>query len=158
MKQPNLAKLQTQVDDFNNRFPVGTLVRVRLDNGQTKDTKTRSPAQVLSGHSAVVWLEGISGCYMLERVSPLATMNETPGEGTGPTGETPASLPALPGQSPEFVARAVEVARLWQDFKGASHEPMVVALRKPWNERLVSDLVLALNLMVADARLDEEGK
>lgn len=35
-------------------------------------TKTRTDAQVLSGHSAVIWVEGIAGCYLLDRVRPAA--------------------------------------------------------------------------------------
>ncbi|WP_374650281.1 hypothetical protein [Rhizorhabdus sp.] len=34
-------------------------------------TRTRSKAEVLSGHSAVIWLDGISGCYLLDRVTPI---------------------------------------------------------------------------------------
>ncbi len=29
---------------------------------------TRSDAQILSGHSAVIWLENVSGRYLLDRV------------------------------------------------------------------------------------------
>jgi hypothetical protein len=32
---------------------------------------------VLGGHSAVIWLEGISGCYLLSRCRPLAAMERT---------------------------------------------------------------------------------
>ncbi|MCX7071185.1 MAG: hypothetical protein NTW01_09355 [Gammaproteobacteria bacterium] len=56
-----------QVDSWNAEHPVGTPVYVRLDNGTEMETTTRSKAQVLSGHSAVIWLEGITGCYLLDR-------------------------------------------------------------------------------------------
>ena len=62
---------QRQVDRWNERYPVGQAVTVRRDNGATITTKTRSPAELLSGHSAVVWLDGISGCYLLNRVTPV---------------------------------------------------------------------------------------
>ena len=42
-----------------------------LDGGEIRETVTTSEAQVLSGHSAVIWLDGISGCYDLERVTAL---------------------------------------------------------------------------------------
>jgi hypothetical protein len=42
-----------------------------MDSGEIRETRTRSEAQVLGGHSAVVWLEGISGCYLLDRVRAL---------------------------------------------------------------------------------------
>lgn len=70
--QPKSAKaLQEQVDDFNRRFAVGQRVTLRSDRGEGITTKTTAEAQVLSGHSAVVWLEGISGCYLLDRITPM---------------------------------------------------------------------------------------
>ncbi|NLS03574.1 hypothetical protein HGP14_09410 [Rhizobium sp. P32RR-XVIII] len=71
MNRPNTAKLQAQCDAFNAKYPVGQKVTVRRDNGEGKVTVTRSTAEVLSGHSAVIWLDGISGCYLLDRVTPL---------------------------------------------------------------------------------------
>lgn len=70
-RPPSLAALQQQVDDFNARYSVGQLVSVRRDSGDAVITKTRSKAEILSGHSAVIWVEGISGCYLLDRVSPI---------------------------------------------------------------------------------------
>jgi hypothetical protein len=51
--------------------PIGTPVALRKDDGTTFITKTRSMAQMLSGHTAVIWVEGITGCYLLERVSKI---------------------------------------------------------------------------------------
>lgn len=62
---------QTAVDAFNAKYPVGTKVFVKRDNGEGQVTTTRSKADVLSGHSAVIWLDGISGCYLLDRVSAV---------------------------------------------------------------------------------------
>jgi hypothetical protein len=62
---------QRQVDQWNARYPVGQSVSVRRDNGEDMVTKTIAPAELLSGHSAVIWLEGVSGCYLLGRVTPL---------------------------------------------------------------------------------------
>jgi hypothetical protein len=56
------------VADWNAKHPIGTPVNVKLDGGETRETVTRSVAEVLSGHSAVIWLEGIRGCYLLDRV------------------------------------------------------------------------------------------
>lgn len=73
MRRPvSAAELQKQVDDFNARWPVGQKVSVRKDAGDGVITTTRSAAEVLSGHSAVIWLDGISGCYLLVRVTPIA--------------------------------------------------------------------------------------
>jgi hypothetical protein len=67
-----LAALQRQVEAFNERCPVGGLVYVKLDHqDELFQTTTKSPAEILSGHSPVVWLEGVRGCYHLDAVQPL---------------------------------------------------------------------------------------
>jgi len=71
MKRSTPSQLQAQCDAFNLRYPVGQKVSVRKDDGSGVITVTRSKAEVLSGHSAVIWLEGISGCYLLNRVTPI---------------------------------------------------------------------------------------
>lgn len=63
--------LQRQCDDFNRRYPVGQRVALKRDGGDVVLTTTRTTAGILSGHSAVIWLEGISGCYLLDRVTPI---------------------------------------------------------------------------------------
>lgn len=73
----SLAILQDEVDRFNAVHPIGQSVSVKLDNGERRVTTTRSEASILSGHSAVIWLDGISGCYALDRVTPLP-MSEPP--------------------------------------------------------------------------------
>lgn len=70
-RPPSPAALQRQCDEFNARYPVGQSVTVRMDDGSGRSTTTRSEAQVLSGHSAVIWLDGIAGCYLLDRVTPV---------------------------------------------------------------------------------------
>jgi len=60
--------MQSKIDVFNSRHPVGSPVTVIKDLGEKIETKVRYPAEILSGHTAVVWLEGISGCYLLDRV------------------------------------------------------------------------------------------
>lgn len=70
-KQPTRGELNRAVDDWNYENDVGCKVVVSLDNGQQKETTTTSEAVVLEGHSAVIMLEDISGCYRLDRVSPF---------------------------------------------------------------------------------------
>lgn len=65
-----LHELKRQVDDWNHRHKIGDAVIVRKDNGSTIRTVTRSEAMILSGHTAVICVEGISGCYALDRVWP----------------------------------------------------------------------------------------
>jgi len=62
-------QLEHQIAEFNRRYPVGTTVCVELDSGERRTTITRSAAQILGGHSPVIWLEGVRGCYLLDRVS-----------------------------------------------------------------------------------------
>jgi hypothetical protein len=61
MKTKNLER---EVAAFNRRFAVGDAVDYYevINLGQPQRLRTRTPAQILSGHTAVVWLEGKSGC------------------------------------------------------------------------------------------------
>lgn len=65
------SKQQQAVDDWNAKHPPGTQVNVRMDNGSTRETKTRSEAWLLGGHTAVILMEGISGGYSLDRVTAV---------------------------------------------------------------------------------------
>ncbi len=56
-------------DKWNESHPVGASVTVRRDNGDTLHTQTRSEAWML-GRRGVVLVDGISGCYTLERMTP----------------------------------------------------------------------------------------
>lgn len=65
------------VYEFNALYPVGTPVDyfsclADMRQGQfAMRTKTRQPAQVLSGHTAVVWIEGKGGAVALSHVRPV---------------------------------------------------------------------------------------
>ncbi len=65
-KQAVLA--QHAVDAWNAEHPARTRVTYIKDDGSTFDTWTRHAATVLGGHTAVAWLEGVSGCVALDRV------------------------------------------------------------------------------------------
>ncbi len=62
------------VENWNRDFSIGTDVVVTMDDGSKKNMKTQSSAFMLGacgnypGHTAVIQLDGISGCYALERV------------------------------------------------------------------------------------------
>lgn len=72
-KLPNLKKMQAECDRFNGKCPVGGKVLVKLDGVDVPfETTTKSEAQILSGHSAVVWMDNVSGCYLLSHVTPVA--------------------------------------------------------------------------------------
>jgi len=69
-KRPSVKNQQQRVDQWNAQYPEGTDVAVTRDCGEVIETKTRSQAELLGGHTAVIWLDGIRGCYLLERVAP----------------------------------------------------------------------------------------
>lgn len=73
-KRPSAAQLQKQCDKWNAKHPVGTVVSYEeiVGEGETHRGASKSEAQVLSGHSAVIWLEGKSGCVCLEHCSATA--------------------------------------------------------------------------------------
>ena len=66
------STLKKMVDDFNRIHPVGSVVKLRKDSGEVT-TSVTAPAEILGGHSAVGWFDGVSGCYSIEgeRVRPL---------------------------------------------------------------------------------------
>lgn len=57
------------VETWNRNVPVGTKIAFQKDDGTRMVTKTRSRAQMLGEHTAVVWLDNITGCVSLERCS-----------------------------------------------------------------------------------------
>ncbi len=71
MKPPNPKREQGKVDAWNAVHPVGTAVIVLLDDGQRLRTKTVAPASLLGGHTAVCWLENVSGAYRLDRCTAV---------------------------------------------------------------------------------------
>lgn len=64
-------------------LPVGTPVVVIRDTGLAEITKTRSMPWLMCGHSWVVLLDGISGCYSLSRVAPISENFEKANRITG---------------------------------------------------------------------------
>lgn len=68
-----VTKLQSLCNNFNADYPVGQRVRYWQGRreGEGKIGKTRTEAQVLGGHSAVVWLEECSGAIALTHIEPI---------------------------------------------------------------------------------------
>lgn len=69
-EQIRAALAQDDVDAWNAKHPIGTAVILTKDNGAQVTTKTRNEASVL-GSVPVIWLEGVSGCYRLDRVEAV---------------------------------------------------------------------------------------
>ena len=63
------------VEEWNRVYPIGTKVWVSKDKGTLK-TKTRSLAQKLPSGDPVIFVEGIAGCYALERVVPMGRISK----------------------------------------------------------------------------------
>lgn len=59
------------VREWNEKYPVSTQVIVKMDDETEVRTETVNEATMLGGHTAVAWLKGFSGCYLLDRVRPV---------------------------------------------------------------------------------------
>ena len=72
-KRNTLAQLQKQCDEWNAANEVGTTVSYEeiIGEGETHRAPSYSEAQVLSGHSAVIWLEGKRGCVSLDHCTAV---------------------------------------------------------------------------------------
>jgi hypothetical protein len=73
MKKKTLEQLQRDCAIFNRAFPVGSEVLYESVIGVTGAARytTRTEASILSGHTAVVWLEGKSGCVAIDHCKPV---------------------------------------------------------------------------------------
>jgi hypothetical protein len=71
MKRPNPQK---EADSFNARVNVGDQVEYSevVGMGTPVVYRTRTAAEILSGHTAVVWLEGKSGCVCVSHCRPVS--------------------------------------------------------------------------------------
>ena len=72
MKKPT-KKMQKQVDSFNKKASIGATVRywTGLREGDGVESKTRTEAQILQGHTPVVWVEGHGACIALTHVQVM---------------------------------------------------------------------------------------
>jgi hypothetical protein len=66
------AVMESKVKAFNENNPMGSPVVVIKDNGEQVETVIWRPAEILSSHTegsvAVIWLDGLTGAYLLNRV------------------------------------------------------------------------------------------
>jgi hypothetical protein len=69
-RRPNPKAEQRLVDQWNATWKVGTPVHCRRDSGSIQNGVTTSEAYVMGGHSAVIHMTNVSGCYHLSRVTP----------------------------------------------------------------------------------------
>jgi hypothetical protein len=74
MKPPTAKQLEKQINAWNAKYPIGTpVMRYKLIEPlrEGNETKTRSEAWIMGGHSAMVMVEGVSGGVRLESVKPI---------------------------------------------------------------------------------------
>lgn len=74
MPRPSPAKQQHLVTQWNALFSVGQAIKYwpgPVGVGVPKVGKTTSPAQMLGGHTAVVWVDCASGCVGLDHVEAI---------------------------------------------------------------------------------------
>jgi hypothetical protein len=78
------ALMEKRCAQWNARHPVGAQVEYHsvIGEAEFKVFRTRTPAQVLSGLTAVVWLEGKSGCVCLEACVPVSVLRLSSQQGT----------------------------------------------------------------------------
>jgi hypothetical protein len=77
-KEIELEKLQREVDKFNTIFKVGDPIVYYEILGQKEPplrTTTRTKAEILSGHTAVVWLEDKAGCVACSHCFSVAEID-----------------------------------------------------------------------------------
>lgn len=66
--------LERECKEWNDKYPVGTLVKYFPVIGEYQHYKvypTLTPAELLSGHTPVLWLKGKGGCVALEACEPV---------------------------------------------------------------------------------------
>jgi hypothetical protein len=73
-KRPTAAQLQKQCDNWNAKNPSGTTVSYEsiVGRGESFRGKSNGEAEVMGGHSAVIWLLGKSGCVSLDHCTAVA--------------------------------------------------------------------------------------
>lgn len=71
--RPDQRKL---VEDFNNNIDVGAPVRywTGVREGEGVLSKTKSKAELLGEHTAVVWVEGHAACIALSHIQPVVVV------------------------------------------------------------------------------------
>lgn len=77
----NMDKQQQEkrVEAWNRDCPIGTpVIRFKLINPlrEPQETKTRSNAWLMGGHTAMVMVEGVSGGVMVDSVQPRPVQEE----------------------------------------------------------------------------------
>lgn len=68
MPRKSRVKMMADCVAWNNANPQGTEVLLKKDSGEEIRTKTRGDAYMCAAGYPVIFLEGVSGYYLLDRV------------------------------------------------------------------------------------------
>ena len=73
LKLPTAEQLEERCQQWNAAYPIGTVVEYHSVIGAYRHivTTTKSAATVLSGHTAVCFVDGIAGCVALDALVPV---------------------------------------------------------------------------------------
>jgi len=72
MARQRTKRMDAAISEFNKECPVGTPVKVRLDDGSWADDVVKYPATVMGSHTPVAWLVS-RGSFLLDRVHKAFT-------------------------------------------------------------------------------------
>lgn len=75
MKQRKITSMQKQCDDFNARYEVGQPIAFWTgprEGTPTHEGRIRFPAEVMGGHTPVVWVEGKGSIALSHVAGPAA--------------------------------------------------------------------------------------
>jgi len=69
---PTLKTMERQCEAFNKACPVGGRLMIKVDGeDEPREGILKHAAYVLSEHTPVAFVEGISGCYALTHLEPI---------------------------------------------------------------------------------------
>lgn len=106
--QKKVEQASRAAEAWNAKHPSGSAVVLIKDDGSEVATTTRSDAQVMPSGDAVIWLEGVTGCWLLARVRPAPTATSAPDLPTA--GPLIVDAPSSPHPPPRTTRHEVAVA------------------------------------------------
>ncbi|MCZ4509923.1 hypothetical protein O3Q52_17310 [Streptomyces sp. ActVer] len=169
-------------ETFNSRYPVGTPV-VAYPACRPEDhpgdrrliTRTRSKAQVLGGHTDVVWVDGHSACIALSHVDVVSEdeFKAARAAGTAAAVAERGALPVPVGGTPERLGHATPaetvpallatIKELWGlqspliDALNTVHQSMTSCVGDEWAEEWLGEVWTQLPLQVRAAAGDKDA-
>jgi hypothetical protein len=86
------ATLEREVTEWNTHVKIGDTVEYRdYPEANPQTFTTRTPAEILSGHTAVVWLNGKAGCVHIDACRKVSPNEQIERAAFGPSAPMPSS-------------------------------------------------------------------